>query len=114
MPATTPGGYPYAEPTDPLVQWPATSQQLAEQLEQKLSAGLRVATGTVTTSGESVAFPPGTFAAPPTVLVTAESTDPAVVVTAGITAAAFTVRCFDLSGQAKTAPIHWVAVQVLP
>jgi hypothetical protein len=34
MPGTTPQGFPYAEPTDPLVQWPATSQSLAEKLEQ--------------------------------------------------------------------------------
>jgi hypothetical protein len=35
MPGTSPSGYPYAEPTDPLVQWPATSQQLAARLEER-------------------------------------------------------------------------------
>jgi hypothetical protein len=33
MPDTTANGYPYAVPSDPLVQWPATSQSLAEKLE---------------------------------------------------------------------------------
>jgi hypothetical protein len=33
MPGSTPSGYPYAEPADPLVQWPATSKALAEKLE---------------------------------------------------------------------------------
>jgi hypothetical protein len=33
MPATTPGGVPYAIPADPLVGWPSTSQQLAEKID---------------------------------------------------------------------------------
>jgi hypothetical protein len=33
MPGTTPQGFPYADPTDPLVQWPATSQSLAEKVD---------------------------------------------------------------------------------
>lgn len=42
MPGTTPTGFPYALPADPLVQWPATSQALAE----KIDAGARVLAGT--------------------------------------------------------------------
>lgn len=38
MPGTTPGGWPYALPADARVDWPATSQQLANKLEQE-SAG---------------------------------------------------------------------------
>jgi hypothetical protein len=36
MPGTTPNGVPYAEPTDPLVQWPATSRSLAEAVDAKI------------------------------------------------------------------------------
>lgn len=36
MPGTTPNGYPYAQPADPLVQWPATSQSLAEKIDNVL------------------------------------------------------------------------------
>jgi hypothetical protein len=41
MPGSTLHGYPYAEPTDPLVQWPGTSQSLAEQIDTQI-AGQRV------------------------------------------------------------------------
>jgi hypothetical protein len=50
MPATTPGGYPYAEPTDPLVQWPATSRQLAEGIES-LSARVHSLPAHIVTGG---------------------------------------------------------------
>jgi hypothetical protein len=33
MSGSTPSGFPYALSSDPLVQWPTTSQQLAEKLE---------------------------------------------------------------------------------
>jgi hypothetical protein len=33
MPGTTAKGFPYAQPADPLVQWPATSQSLAEKID---------------------------------------------------------------------------------
>jgi hypothetical protein len=35
MPGTTAAGTPYAEPADPLVQWPATSQQVAEAIDRR-------------------------------------------------------------------------------
>jgi hypothetical protein len=37
MPGTTTNGFPYAVPTDPLVQWPATSQSLSERIDQGLA-----------------------------------------------------------------------------
>jgi hypothetical protein len=35
MPGTTPRGTPYALPTDPLVQWPGTSQQMAQKIDER-------------------------------------------------------------------------------
>jgi hypothetical protein len=72
MPGTTPNGYPYAEPTDPLVQWPATSQALAQAIDTKtadlntLLQGRAIATAYLTTdaNGDGSAFwPAGLFAA---------------------------------------------------
>jgi microcystin-dependent protein len=40
MPGTTTGGVPYAVPADPLVQWPATSQALAEAVDAAIPVGL--------------------------------------------------------------------------
>jgi hypothetical protein len=40
MPGATFGGYPYAQPSDPLVQWPATSQQLAQKIDDEAAAAL--------------------------------------------------------------------------
>lgn len=45
MPGTTPGGVPYAVPTDPLVQWPATSQGMAEKIDAAIPVGTIVAYG---------------------------------------------------------------------
>jgi hypothetical protein len=60
MADTTANGYPYAVPSDPLVQWPSTSQSLAEKVDsQHLTVGVSQLTG----DGQSVVtvpVPPGT------------------------------------------------------
>jgi hypothetical protein len=55
MPGATTGGVPYALPADPLVQWPATSQSVAEAVD-----------GRVKKSGDTMTGPLSLPAAPPT------------------------------------------------
>jgi hypothetical protein len=47
MPGTTSSGFPYAVPADPLVQWPATSQSLAEKVQAELQDVYDVVLGAV-------------------------------------------------------------------
>lgn len=82
MPGVTTGGYPYAEPTDPLVQWPATSQSLAEKIDAQVTLAMgktvggsrdfspagEMAAGSVYTY--NVPFPAGMFTAAPFVNAT--------------------------------------------
>jgi hypothetical protein len=118
MPGSTTGGFPYALPADPLVQWPATSQSLAEKIDQKIAALPRIATGVATTTGESavlVNFPPGRFTAPPKVVVTpVGSVETAIVpqIWTDPNAAQFALITYRASDGVKVAwPCHWIAVQ---
>jgi hypothetical protein len=79
MPGSTPAHQiPYAVPTDPLVQWPATSQALAEKVDalSTTAAGApqrQVIQGVATCDAQGAfhaAFPPNTFYAAPSVTVT--------------------------------------------
>ena len=112
MSGTTAGGWPYVTPDDHPKEYPAASQQLAEKIDARLVAlPAAVATGTVDTAGVAVTFPAGRFTATPVVTATADNNDAAIVTIAGVTAAGFTIRCFDASGAAKVANLNWIAVQ---
>jgi hypothetical protein len=55
MADTTANGYPYAVPSDPLVQWPATSQSLAEKIDTQLETA-RVAAGQSQVTTDATGF----------------------------------------------------------
>jgi hypothetical protein len=125
MPDTTPGGYPYALPADPLVNWPATSQSLAEKLEALkptggATAGLKIAAGTASGGDATVTFPPGLFTAPPAVVVVPSggAGAPPVDLTAGvgnITAQGFQVAirvAFGANQGNSFVDCAWIAVGI--
>jgi hypothetical protein len=73
MPGTTPKGYPYAQPADPLIQWPATSQALAEKIDA--ASGARIVVGHVSGPANAsgmieMSFPAGVFTKAPFVVMT--------------------------------------------
>jgi hypothetical protein len=115
MPATTPHGYPYAEPTDPLVQWPATSQQLAEKIDELTAyhASGQIGPGDPISAATefTVTFPPGTFTSTPVVILqwAGEQWGHATLKTLSPTG--FTCLLRPLEGQ--TIPfVYWLAIEV--
>jgi hypothetical protein len=121
MPATTPNGYPYAEPTDPLVQWPATSQQLAEKIDSVpvvvgVTPGMKIARGVVSYSDAqptvTVDLSPYGFTSPPVVSLT-----PYMQAAAGFAyirssaAASFSFSVETPAGDYQPAcDVHWIAI----
>jgi hypothetical protein len=74
MPANTANGYPYAEPTDPLVQWPATSQALAEKIDDTITDAVYAARIPVSTPGWAQPVPAGYTAIGKLVFLTGQVT----------------------------------------
>jgi hypothetical protein len=113
MPDTTPNGYPYAVPSDPLVQWPATSQSLAE----KLDATPRVWCGLADTlpEGVTVQLPAGFTSGAVAVAVlvgAAGNTNPATVNCTAVTAGGqFTIFAFNGGASLGGQHVQWIAVQ---
>jgi hypothetical protein len=114
MPGTTPKGYPYAEPADPLVQWPATSKALAQKLENDLN--LRPA-GSIAVSGANwtpVVFPSGAYSAAPVVVVTPVGATPPAVAVRSVTIAGFEFLVHNGQGTAVAAgtQVNWIALGI--
>jgi hypothetical protein len=127
MPGTTPAGYPYAEPTDPLVQWPATSQSLAQKLDDtnlvgSSEAGLKLAAGGVAgapiAAGANraipVTFPVGLFTVGPHVVAcNAGIVDPDILVNvSAITAAGATIHMQNVGTVERIGGALWIAAGV--
>jgi F420-0:gamma-glutamyl ligase len=137
MPDATANGYPYAVPSDPLVQWPATSQSLAEKIDTEVGAakaagaaaqstastavqgaGLKVAAGTFDTAGgtgqEYIPFPGNPFTSSPAVTVTARDASGSPV---GVTILDLSPQGVRIgvwrqagSGFAAAGAVYWIAV----
>ena len=118
MPGQTPKlGLPYALPEDKRINWPATSQQLAEKLE----AAPRMASGWGRTSGPAgaqVTFPVGLFTQAPRVVVTlasnagSEATGSWILQTGNKSATGCTVFCSIPGVAFQDAFFDWIAVGI--
>jgi hypothetical protein len=125
MPATSPSGYPYAIPADPLAQWPDISRSLAEKVDAEVLARYSPASlqygevGWGANIGEGrdlIQITFGTpFSAPPrTVSLTCETNGYCIAVIAEdtITATGCMVNVRNV-GPAGSDPhlarVHWVA-----
>lgn len=111
----TPGGWPYALPTDALVQWPATSQALAEKLEAAppaLGGTVQILKADATaTTGTRVTFRIP-FKAPPAVVLSHAAFSQGVVLQLrSVTATGFEAVAYQTDGAAYfDATASWVAV----
>lgn len=129
MSATTPKGYPYVQGTDPVADYPTTSQALATLLEAKVPAAVAAGSLLITAgalpagSGYTavVTFPVGRFTIAPIVLVTlgdgsAGGTTMLVPRNKAITPTSVTVGLYNASTVASGAyslQVPWLAVQML-
>lgn len=138
MPGSTPRGFPYAQPADPLVQWPATSQALAEKvdalkaatevLEAQTNARTRMVTGFTNMTGQTLEpnlvgqrkfdlpLPAGMFTSPPAIvatLVTGGSRHQLLLMVGGTSPTAAEIFVFNNSGESFTGDIqfYWIAMQ---
>jgi hypothetical protein len=118
MPGTTSSGFPYAEPTDPLVQWPATSQALAEHSQAvhlNTAGGKRFEAGRMY-GGQTdarVTFPRA-FTVAPDVVVSAADMPGTHHITYEIDNLGFTWRITANDGSASqvNATILWIACAI--
>jgi hypothetical protein len=111
MPDSTANGFPYALPTDPLVQWPATSQSLAEALP-KIQSGF-INTGHVCQPGESHVFDvtfPEAFAEIPHIVGNAYSDQLGTVSWGAVQHNVASCRFTANLGSAAIAAVAWIAV----
>jgi hypothetical protein len=139
MPALTTGGFPYAQPADPLVQWPDTSQALAEKIDTGISdvrdsivTGARdfspaggMAAGSIYTYAITFPVP---FASPPDVTAIYRPYDGAIApgyqaptaadalachafpVISGVTASGFSLTLAAIVELTAPGSVQWVAV----
>ena len=111
MPGQTAHGFPYALPEDKRINWPATSRQLAEKMEEALPGNIR--SGTVVGPEGRVVFPTP-FTSPPIVVAcAADSNGRFVVGVMNITAQGFDTLQTNLAGgQPVAARVNWIAIGI--
>ena len=119
---TTPKGFPYPEPTDPVAAGADAIKALAQAIDTHVG---RVASGAVTVTGDgtsvnpgaAVTFPAGRFTANPRVIaeVVGGSNVNLAGVSTGITTTGCTVFAFLRAGGAiangTNVTVNWIAVQ---
>lgn len=117
MPSATTRGYEYAQPGDPIGDYPATSQALAETVEAQLK---RIESGTVTSAsiasgaGADVAitFAAAFTAAPKVIACNATNrNDPQLmaVTVKSVTTTGAVVRVHNTTGATITISVNWIA-----
>lgn len=117
MPGSTLHGYPYAQPSDPRVDWPATSLALATALENNLriatgsSGGIAaIAPGASTTV--NVTFPAGLFTAGAPTLMAISNTSRLTMGVSAITAVGATIALsnWTSAGSPPGSALFWIAI----
>lgn len=111
MPSETTSGYPYPLDTDPVADYPATVQALAEQIDRNNQHGRVTVPLSNSHSGSlAVAFP-NQFAASPDVVLTANNVN-YVCSVSGLGVGGFTanVRHAELTAVTGSVVVYWHAM----
>lgn len=114
---TTPRGFPYPEPSDPINAGAGAIKTLAEKADQ-LTARVAGGFATVSTAASSasgtvaIVFPVGLFTAAPKVSVTSQNGNWWGFISTAPTAAGFTAGAASYATRAASSvPIAWTAIQ---
>lgn len=110
---TTPGGLPYPEGTDRVMDGDDAIRALAEKLGATAAGQATVVLNNAPSGSVAVTFPAGRFTSPPVVNATAYGTTTYIANNGGATVNGVNIGCRYYGGTATTANVvlSWQAVQ---